>query len=103
MSPVWKAAVTGCGCPRCGSQRCLPLFWGCPGELALAASRQGLIALGGCMIDNAHCNLKCENCGHQWEDPDAPAFDWSLVTPPRRPLRGLRRLWNRLKLWWALD
>ncbi|MFC5510047.1 hypothetical protein ACFPOU_02760 [Massilia jejuensis] len=85
-----------CKCPQCGSVRSLPLFWGYPGDLAQEAGRQGLIAFGGCMIDDAHLNRKCCDCSHRWEDPDAPVFDWSTV----KPVRPWSALWRRLRALW---
>ena len=72
------------------------LVWGYPGPKAVAARRRGLIEYGGCMIDNAHLNCRCQACGHQWESPEPPHVDWDSI---KGEAEGPQPLWQRMKAW----
>lgn len=105
MRPDMPAAPI---CPRCETGSGLPLFWGRPSDHAVLASQQGLIALGGCMIDHAYLNQQCTGCGYRWEAKDPPPIDWSRVQYPPEPTRFMAWVrtsyiyvtWHRLRMFW---
>lgn len=88
-----------CVCPHCNSADSVPILWGYPSERGMEAGRQGLIAFGGCMIDNAHLNRQCRACRHRWEEANPPAFDWSSVKPV--PVARALALWRRIWAYWT--
>ena len=61
-------------CPRCGSTS-LPILYGYPDEAAFRAAGAGLVALGGCIIDD-DANRRCPQCHHEFHDPD---ISWEVV------------------------
>ena len=61
-------------CPRCGSTS-VPILYGYPDEAAFRAADAGLVALGGCIIDDG-VNRRCAQCHHEFHDPD---ISWEAV------------------------
>ena len=61
-------------CPRCGS-RSLPILYGYPDESAFRAAEAGLVALGGCIVDE-HVNRHCPACHHEFCGAD---MAWDVV------------------------
>lgn len=53
-------------CPACGSQAVLRIVYGMPGEEMRRKAEAGLIALGGCVIEEDQPRAECGDCGHQW-------------------------------------
>lgn len=61
-------------CPRCGSPS-LPILYGYPDEAAFRAADAGIVALGGCIVDE-DVNRHCPQCRHEFDDPDV---SWEVV------------------------
>ena len=53
-------------CPSCGQEQSIPLVWGLPDPEGMTLADQGLIALGGCMVEPDEPTLSCLACGSSW-------------------------------------
>lgn len=55
-------------CPQCGSTETTEIMYGYPSNMdaALKAAREGLISLGGCVIEEDSPRWRCRECGHGW-------------------------------------
>ena len=57
-------------CPRCG-QTGIPIVHGLPPDHPIGvAAEEGLISLGGCVIDDDYATWTCLSCQFDWEGPD---------------------------------
>jgi len=58
-------------CPRCGSTRVIPWFWGLPTpesmDDVMAASYRGELMIGGCCVSDHDPHWHCNACEHDWE------------------------------------
>ena len=54
-------------CPRCGSERVLPIEYGYPSDRMIEACNAGKIVLGGCCIMPHYPDHACDSCGHIWQ------------------------------------
>jgi len=70
MTPGARSRRGGSKCPRCGSSRVVPIFWGFPTqdsmEGLLEASRKGEVVLGGCNVSEDDPTRHCKDCKHEW-------------------------------------
>ena len=57
-------------CPRCNSDKVLPILYGLPSDEMVEASVRGKIALGGCAVFPGNPDYTCNNCGHEWREDD---------------------------------
>ena len=55
-------------CPLCGTTDPLEIIYGMPSSEMMSASEEGLIALGGCIVDSESPAYVCrsESCGHRF-------------------------------------
>jgi hypothetical protein len=53
-------------CPSCQSGAVISIIYGLPGPEAIKEAEEGLIALGGCLVDDENPNWKCKACEHEW-------------------------------------
>lgn len=53
-------------CPRCGAALAAQMVYGLPDAELGEAARRGEVALGGCVVDPAVEEWKCQQCGHGW-------------------------------------
>lgn len=54
-------------CLSCGSADIIPIAYGLPGAKTLEAASQGLVKLGGCVIDgDAPATHACKACGREF-------------------------------------
>lgn len=62
-------------CPKCRSDRTVPILYGYPSHEAFEAEERGELILGGCeMIDGMpHEDCGCLDCGYRWSKELLPA------------------------------
>lgn len=60
-------------CPRCGSQRSLPIVYGLPTKALEEEAARGEVVLGGCDVDGREPTRQCRACGHAWRPGGAGA------------------------------
>ena len=62
-------------CPKCRSDRTVPILYGYPSHEASEAEERGELILGGCeMIDGMpHEDYGCLDCGYRWSKELLPA------------------------------
>lgn len=53
-------------CPRCGSIRIVPIFYGLPGEEALRLIEERKAIMGGCVLSHESPRYACMDCGCRW-------------------------------------
>jgi hypothetical protein len=53
-------------CPKCGSNRPIPIEYGEPGSEMEKAWEEGRIQLGGCCIESDSPKWHCKDCKHEW-------------------------------------
>jgi hypothetical protein len=53
-------------CPSCQSGAVISIIYGLPGPEAIKEAEEGLIALGGCCVDDDNPRWKCKACEHEW-------------------------------------
>ena len=53
-------------CPSCQSGQVVPIVYGLPGVELAEQAEEGLIALGGCCVDDDNPRWKCKACEHEW-------------------------------------
>jgi hypothetical protein len=53
-------------CPSCKSGQVIPIVCGLPAAEAIKEAEEGLIALGGCLVDDENPNWKCRACEYEW-------------------------------------
>ncbi len=55
-------------CPRCDSPKIAPIAYGYPGNMDayLKAVDEGVIILGGCLIEEESPSWGCTECHHRW-------------------------------------
>ena len=55
-------------CPQCGSAQTAEIMYGYPGNMdaALKAAKEGLISIGGCVIEEDSPKWRCRACHHGW-------------------------------------
>jgi hypothetical protein len=61
-------------CPKCGSTKFMEILYGRPTDEAWGAIERGEIILGGCFVMPGQPHWKCASCGHEWFDPEDPAW-----------------------------
>jgi len=61
---------TSTTCPRCHSDKVLPILYGMPGPEMTQESIAGRVALGGCVIFPDFPDRLCNNCGHDWREEE---------------------------------
>jgi len=49
-------------CPKCESPRMVLILYGLPGPREVAFAKEGLIALGGCMMTGDDAKWECWDC-----------------------------------------
>jgi hypothetical protein len=52
-------------CPRCDSERVLPIRYGYPGPKMVEDYHAGRILLGSCLIHPDYPHWRCLDCGHE--------------------------------------
>jgi hypothetical protein len=67
------ATETPPACPKCGSQRVMPVMYGYPSVEGMEAARRGEVVLGGCVVYDLAPRWACAECHHQF--PPARAVD----------------------------
>ena len=55
-------------CPKCGSDRVVPMVMGYPTEEAEVLAKRGEIALAGCIPRDPQPGWCCRQCGWEWRD-----------------------------------
>ncbi len=73
-------------CPKCDSEKVVPIVYGFPTDETMEAARRGEVSLGGCIIMGDDPNRECQDCGHQWRA--ARTGTRTRRGPPRRSARG---------------
>ena len=63
LDAAWGSSVR---CPRCGG-RPRPILYGMPGPEMMELAEAGLIAIGGCVIDDENPTVCCRDCGQGWQ------------------------------------
>lgn len=60
-------------CPRCGSNKVVPIAYGEPGEEMNEKAERGEIVLGGCLVstDGTDDDFECRECGFRFFDLEA--------------------------------
>ena len=53
-------------CPSCKSEQVIPIVYGLPGVELAGQAEEGLIALGGCCVDDNNPRWMCKACEHEW-------------------------------------
>lgn len=53
-------------CPSCQSGAVISIIYGLPGPEAIKEAEEGLIALGGCCVDDNNPRWKCKACENEW-------------------------------------
>jgi len=53
-------------CPRCRSNRVLPIIYGLPGSELAEREAAGEVVLGGCVLSGDDPRQACVDCGHSW-------------------------------------
>jgi len=53
-------------CPKCGSERTVPIVYGLPGPELQEAARRGEVLLGGCIVRPGQPTMACLHCKHGW-------------------------------------
>ncbi len=53
-------------CPKCGSERTVPILYGYPSHEAREAEERREVVLGGCVITGDDPEWACLACGHRW-------------------------------------
>ena len=53
-------------CPKCNSEKVIPILWGLPTEDAREDAGKGKIKLGGYVIGDDPPLLHCSDCEHDW-------------------------------------
>jgi len=53
-------------CPSCKSEKVIRIVYGLPDADAIKKAEEGLIALGGCCVDDDNPRWKCNACKHEW-------------------------------------
>ena len=64
-------------CPRCGREDSIPLVWGMPNHDDQRLAERGLLALGGCLVQEEDPVLSCRGCGLAWGHEGDPTADES--------------------------
>lgn len=54
-------------CPSCQSEDVVRIIYGLPNEEAIREAMEGLIALGGCLVDDDNPKWKCKACEQEWK------------------------------------
>ena len=62
----WKNRKKEIHCPKCGSAKTVPIFYGLLTEEAIKIVKEGKAAMGGCMVSSDSPRRKCLDCGHRW-------------------------------------
>jgi hypothetical protein len=63
LADTWGSSVR---CPRCGG-RPRPILYGMPGREVIELVHAGLIAIGGCIVDEDNPTVECRDCGEGWQ------------------------------------
>lgn len=58
-------------CPRCRSDKVVPVVYGMPSAELVEKSRAGRVALGGCVVFPDAPDWRCVTCGHEWDEAEA--------------------------------
>ena len=87
-------------CPQCCSLSVVPIVYGKPSEDLVQSMKAGLLALGGCIIENNSPTWHCNNCNSEWGDfqedelhsntieyPEIVTIDFSAVDSSLREKR----------------
>ena len=64
-------------CPRCGSQKVIPVLYGLPSQEAMEAGRRGELAFGGCCLPPRLSDMNrwcCRQCHFRWPGNPADSF-----------------------------
>jgi len=54
-------------CPKCNSDKVIPIVYGLPGADLGEKERRGEIKLGGCLISPKNPKWYCKDCGNKWK------------------------------------
>ena len=63
LDDTWASAVR---CPQCGG-RPMPIVYGMPAPPLIELAEAGLVAIGGCDIDDQNPTVRCGRCGAEWQ------------------------------------
>jgi len=61
---------SGIRCPQCGTEGVIPILYGMPAAMTIAAEQEGKLKLGGIMMLEDSPDWHCIGCGHEWLDPE---------------------------------
>ena len=61
---------SGVRCPQCGMDGVIPILYGMPAAMTIAAEQEGKLKLGGIMMREDSPDWHCIDCGHEWPDPE---------------------------------
>jgi len=61
---------TGLVCPECGCEAVIPVIYGMPAAITVAAEKEGRLRLGGIMMSEDSPDWVCRECGCEWVDPE---------------------------------
>jgi len=53
-------------CPSCRSEQVIPIVYGLPDVGLARQAEEGLVALGGCCVDDDNPRWKCKACENEW-------------------------------------
>jgi Zn finger protein HypA/HybF involved in hydrogenase expression len=54
-------------CPKCGSNKTIPILYGYPSKQMHKAAERGFIGLGGCIVDDSNPEFRCKECRHEFK------------------------------------
>ena len=53
-------------CPKCQSERVVPIVYGFPSDEMLELIASGEVEPGGCCVQLGQPQFTCRECGHDW-------------------------------------
>jgi hypothetical protein len=53
-------------CPKCNSEKVIPIVYGLPTDDAFKAADEGKVVLGGCIVHDDRPFWHCSNCEYDW-------------------------------------
>ncbi|MCD6309835.1 MAG: hypothetical protein J7M18_03915 [Candidatus Eremiobacteraeota bacterium] len=54
-------------CPRCSSEKVIPIVYGYPSQESLEMKKSGEIKFGGLKLSEDKPGWHCKDCGHEWK------------------------------------